>query len=102
MTLRNCSGEAGFSAQFYILSEQRTLNKLGLHFFNVKITDQPVHIDSAWPWFLRRESYHQRASTDIPGRKAFNFYHGHTLLWVRVPFPLIIKADVQCMFVFEK
>ena len=35
MTLRNCSREAGFSARFYILAEQRTLNKSGLDFFKV-------------------------------------------------------------------
>ena len=33
--LRNCSREARFPAQFYILWEQRTLNKSGIHSFKV-------------------------------------------------------------------
>ena len=33
MILRNCSGDAWFSAQFYILSEQRTSSKSGIHSF---------------------------------------------------------------------
>lgn len=32
---KNCSRKARFPAQFFILSEQRTLNKSGLHFFQV-------------------------------------------------------------------
>ena len=27
--------------------------------------------------------------------------HGHSLLWVSVPFSLIIEADVQCMLQFS-
>lgn len=35
ITQRNCSGEAGFSAQFSVLSEQRTSNDSGRHSFKV-------------------------------------------------------------------
>ena len=42
ITLRSCFGEAGYSAWFYIFSEQRTLNKSGLHFFNVS-KKRPAH-----------------------------------------------------------
>ena len=42
ITLRSCFGEAGYSARFYILSEQRTLNKSGLHYFNVS-KKRPAH-----------------------------------------------------------
>ena len=33
ITLRNCSREAGFSAQFYVLPEQRISNKSRMHSF---------------------------------------------------------------------
>ena len=102
ITLRNCSKETGFSAQFYILSEQRTLNKAGIHFFKVSETkpDQHRHSESAWPWHLGKESYHQRStSMGAPGREAFNLYfqYGHSLFLVNVPISLMIRADVQCM-----
>ena len=42
ITLRKCSREAGFSAQSYILSEQRTLKKWGLHFSNVSKKHRPA------------------------------------------------------------
>ena len=42
ISLRNFSGEAGFSAQFYVLSEQRTFNKSGRHFFKVS-KNRPAH-----------------------------------------------------------
>ena len=39
-------------------------------------------------------------STCVPGREAFNFHFQleHSLLQVNVPFSLMIRADVQCMF----
>lgn len=36
ITLRNYYRETWLSAQFYLLLEQRTLNKSGVHFFKVK------------------------------------------------------------------
>ena len=71
--------------------------------FLQKKKDRPAHTRTAyavWPWNLGRDSYHQK-STDIgvPGRGAFHFQHGYSLLLVSVPFSLIIKADIQCMFV---
>ena len=38
ITLRNCSRKAWFSAQFYVLSEQRTSNQSGIHFFKISKT----------------------------------------------------------------
>ena len=67
ITLGKCSGEAWFSVQFYISSEQRTLNMPGMHSFKVsKNTDQHIHSESLWLWHLGRESYHQRnTSIDV-------------------------------------
>ena len=60
------------SAQFYIWSEQRTLNGSEIHAFKVSKTQHP-HSESSWPWHLGRESYHQRSTClGTPGRKAFN------------------------------
>ena len=60
------------SAQFYIWSEQRTLNGSEIHAFKVSKTQHP-HSESSWPWHLGRESYHQRSPClGTPGRKAFN------------------------------
>ena len=42
ITLRTCSREAGFSAQSYILSEQRTLKKWGLYFSNDSKKNRPA------------------------------------------------------------
>lgn len=99
ITLRNCSREAGFSGQFYVLSEQRTSNKSRMHSFKASIkTDEHFPSKSVWPGHLGRESHHQRRTrTGVSGREAFNLYfqHGHSLLLVNVPFSLIIKADVQ-------
>ena len=41
ITLRNCSEETWFSAQFYILSKQRTSNKSGIHSFRVSKKKTP-------------------------------------------------------------
>ena len=54
--LRNSSGEARFPAQFYVLSEQRTLNKSGTHSIKMsKKPDQHVHSESplhfTWTFF---------------------------------------------------
>ena len=60
VTLRNCSREVWFLAQYYILSEQRTLNKSGIYPFKVskqnpqnqtnkQKTGQHVY---NWPWHL--------------------------------------------------
>ena len=38
----DCSREAGFSAQFYVLSEQRPLNKAGMHFSEVSKKTRPA------------------------------------------------------------
>lgn len=49
MTPRICSGQAWFSAWFYVLSEQRPSNKSGRHSFKVwENTDEHVHSDSGW------------------------------------------------------
>ena len=67
ITLRSCSGEAWFSAQFYILSEQRTSNRSQIHSFKVsKKPDQHVHSESVWPWHLGRESYRQKSEHWCP------------------------------------
>lgn len=54
VTLRNCSQEAWFSAQFSVLSEQ-SLNKSGIHIFKISKKEkktQHVHSGSVWPWCL--------------------------------------------------
>ena len=72
--LRNCSGEAWFSAQFYILSEQRTINK-ATFLQGFKKIDCIQTACTIWPWFLERESHNQRSTIiGISGRGAFNFY----------------------------
>ena len=73
IALRNCSKEAWFSAQFYVLSEQRKLNMTGIHSFKIsKKTDHQLHRQSVWPWLLGREPYHLRStSANMPGREAF-------------------------------
>ena len=51
ITLRNCSREAWFSAQFFVLLGQRTSNKSARHSFKIEKktpTDQQEHSDS-WP-----------------------------------------------------
>ena len=60
--------EVCFSAQFNMLSKQRTLNKSGIHSLKVTLkdtfllknkkqkTDQHVHRELVWPWHLERES----------------------------------------------
>ena len=102
ITLKNCSREAGFSGQFYVLSEQRTSNKSRMHSFKASIkTDEHFPSKSVWPGHLGRESHHQRRTrTGVSGREAFNLYfqHGHSLLLVTVPLFKTVKADVQCMF----
>ena len=102
ITPRNCSREAGFSAQFYVLSEQRISNKSRMHAFKAsRKTDEHFHSKSVWPGRLGRESYHQRrTSTGVAGREAFNLYfqHEYSLLLVTAPLFKIVKADVQCMF----
>ena len=59
ITLRNCSGKAGFSTQFHVLWEQRISKKSGRHSFKVskKRIDQHVHSESAWAWHLGSGSY---------------------------------------------
>ena len=73
ITLRTCSREAGFSAQSYILSEQRTKSEAYISPMIQKRTDQHVHIQSVQPWPLGRATYPQRrTSIRIPGGRAFN------------------------------
>ena len=48
------------SAQFYIWSEQRMLNRSEIYAFKVS-KPQHLHSESSWPWHLGRESYHQRS-----------------------------------------
>ena len=74
--LRNCSGEAGFSAQFYILPEQRTLNKVGTHVFKFSEKQTSVSTRSTYSMVLapgkgilssKEEAYLISISnTDIP------------------------------------
>ena len=53
-----------FSAQFYVLLEQRTPNKSGIHSFKVsRKTDQHVHSVSVRTWPLKRASYHGRRTS---------------------------------------
>ena len=110
-TLRNCFKETGFLALFYIWSEKRTLSKSELHSFKVllkkkkKRIDQQVHGGSIRHWHLGKESYHQsRTSVGVSRRGTFKlyFYFGHSLLLVSVPFCVIIKVDVQRMFIMAQ
>ena len=95
----DCSREAGFSAQFHILSEQGASDRSGTHALlqGSRGTDQPAHSEPAWPWPLGRGAYHgRRSSTGLPGRGHFVvFSHGHSLLLSTVAFSLVVKADVQ-------
>ena len=69
VTLRNCSQEASFSAQFYILSEQ-TLNKSGMHIFKIsqkkKNPTRPQWVNMTF--VPGREG----SSIGVPGRGTFN------------------------------
>ena len=100
MIQRNCSGDAWFSAQFYVLSEQRTSNESRMNSFKVWKKNRSVDTEYG-SWHLARESYHQRRkSTGISGRKAFHLYFQveYYLLLVSAPFSSIIKSDVQYIF----
>ena len=74
ITLRTCSREAGFSAQSYISSGQRTKrSEASISPMIQERTDQHAHIQSVQPWPLGRASYPQRrTSIGIPGGRAFN------------------------------
>lgn len=64
IALKNYSGEAWFSAQFYSLSEKNTSNMRGIHFFIIsKKKDQHLHRESVKPWHLGKETYHQKSSS---------------------------------------
>ena len=104
ITLKNCSGEAWFSIQFYILSEQRISNKSsGIHSFNLKKkADQHLHSKLVWSWHLGRESYHQRSSSiGVLGREALNFY-GHFKLLVTIPFSFMAKQIYNIRLIGHK
>jgi len=76
ITIRNCYRKMWFSAQYSVLSEQRTSNKSGIHSFKIPGSEtQHIHSESVWPRYQGRESYHQRrTSFGVPGREAFNLY----------------------------
>ena len=101
ITLKNHSRETSFSAQFYILSEQRTSKKSGRHTFKVSKKQTSMYPAnqydlSTWEGKLITEGV---TSTGIPGREAF---HGHSSLLAHAPFSFIIKADVQLCLIGHK
>ena len=93
------SEEAWFSAQFYIFSEQRTLNKLGIHSSMVsnerlELTQKVSLAFGTW-----EESLMEGALVSVPqeGRRLSLFVTWTVFISSKCTFLLNIKAYIQCM-----
>ena len=83
ITLRNCSRETGFWAQFYVLSEHRISNKSGRRSFRVPSQKKNrVNRVSQYGLGARERSLITEGVTSmgIPGREAYHlhFSRGHS------------------------
>ena len=79
----------------------KQFRNISLQGFKKNKNVQHVHREAVWLWHLGRVSYHQRSSS-MGVRKGkhliFIFNMDIFLLLTNVPFSLIIKAYVQCVF----
>ena len=71
-----------------------------MHFFKVSNETRPAGTQQVNMALHLGSLIIKRGPTCVPGREAFNFYFQlqHSLLQVSLPFSLMIRADVQCMF----
>ena len=93
------SGEAWFSAQFYIFSEQRTLNKLGIHSSMVSNERSELTQKVSLAFGTWEESLMEGALVSVPqeGRRLSLFVTWTVFISSKCTFLLNIKAYVQCM-----
>ena len=104
VALRNCPGEGCFSPEFYILSEERTSNRQEVHSFKAcKKTPHKTQTNmyTVSQYGLKRESYHQRSTSNGIPKKAFNLYlfrKRYLLIWLYQVLVVTTGLFILCVF----